>query len=131
MRDYDILPKIIEQYVYIERVYRDNIYQRGIYLYLPTALAVVKRASIIMKIVARIKQHANQITRVEKRFLTKILQYNVNPLPWLYGMITTHKTPWATRPIISCTGSLVNPIGVWTDCKFQQVAADMSAYFNN
>ena len=33
------------------------------------------------------------------------------------------------RPIISCTGILMHTIGVWTDSKFQQVTADMPAYF--
>ena len=33
------------------------------------------------------------------------------------------------RPIISCTVSLMYPISVWTDSKFQQVEADMPAYF--
>ena len=32
------------------------------------------------------------------------------------------------RPIISCTGILMHPIGVWTDGKFQHVAADIPAY---
>ena len=33
------------------------------------------------------------------------------------------------RPIISCTVSLMYPISVWTDIKFQQVEDDMPAYF--
>ena len=64
-----------------------------------------------------------------KHFLTTNLRAIVYHLPWFYGMIKIHKTPWNMRPIISCTGSLMHPIVVWTDSKFQQVAADMPAYF--
>ena len=35
------------------------------------------------------------------------------------------------RPIISCTGRLMHPIGVWTDSKFQQVEDEMPAYFKD
>ena len=46
-------------------------------------------------------------------------------------MIKIHKILWAMRPIISCTGSLMHPICVWTDSNFQQVTAGMSAYFKD
>ena len=42
-----------------------------------------------------------------------------------------HKTKWAMRPIIFFTGSLMYPIGVWADNKFQQVLADTPAYFKD
>ena len=44
-------------------------------------------------------------------------------------MIKIHKTPWTIRPIISCNDSLIHPIGEWNDSNFQQVAADIPAYF--
>ena len=33
-------------------------------------------------------------------------------IPWFYGTMKIHRTPWAMRPIISYTSSLMNPIGV-------------------
>ena len=66
-----------------------------------------------------------------KRLLNTNLQATVDPLPWFYGIIKTHKTPLTMTPIISCTGSLMHPIGVWTDSRFQQVAADIPAYFKD
>ena len=80
---------------------------------------------------ALIAQHTKQLTIMEKSFLTTNLQDNFDPLPWFYGIIKIHKTPWARRPIISFNISLMNLIGVCTDSKFQEVADDMTSYFNH
>ena len=80
---------------------------------------------------ALIAQHTKQLTIMEKSFLTTNLQDNFDPLPWFYGIIKIHKTPWARRPIIPCTISLMYPIIECTDSKFQQVADDMPYYFKD
>ena len=59
------------------------------------------------------------------------MQANVDPFPWFYVIIKIHKTLWATIPNISCTGSLMYPIGVCNDSKFQQVTAGIPYYFKD
>ena len=66
-----------------------------------------------------------------KYFLTKNLQDNVDPHPRFYVIIKIHKTSCAMIAIITCTGSLMHPIGVWNNSKFQEVAADIPAYFKD
>ena len=121
-------PAIIECGVYIEMVLIEHLYQRDTYLYLPPSLAASKMASLKVKVGSWIKQHSKKLTRIEKLFLTTNLEANVDPFQWFYGMMKTHKTLWTMRPTISFTGSLMHPIGVWTDSKFQQVVADIPAY---
>ena len=83
-----------------------------------------------LKVGSWIKRNSKHLTIMEKRLLTKNLQDKVDPFPWFYGIIKIHKKLWSMRPIISLTGRLMHIIGVWTDSKFQHVAADMTAYFN-
>ena len=42
-----------------------------------------------------------------------------------------HKTPWTTRPIVSCSGSLLHSLGVWVDRKLQSVARSQRSYLKS
>ena len=126
--DKNLESAIIERGIYIESFCRDHLYQRDTYLYLPPVIASSKMVALKMKVGAYIKQHAKQLTRMEKCFITTNLQANVDPFLWFCGMIKIHKTLWTMRPIISCTVGLMHPIGVWTGSKFQQVVASMPGY---
>ena len=127
--DKNLGPAIIEREIYIERVYRDHIYQRDKYLYLPPALAPSKMESLKLEFVDWIKRQSKQLTRMGKCFLTTNLKANVDPFPWFYRIIKNHKTLWTMRPIISYTDSLIHPIVVCIGSKFQQLEADMPSYF--
>ena len=91
---------IVERGFYIERVCRYHLYQRYTYLYLTPVPAESKMAALKLKVGAWITSHSKQLTSMEKRFLTTNLQGNVDPLPWLYGMIIIHKTLWTMIPMI-------------------------------
>ena len=45
--------------------------------------------------------------------------------------MNVHKTPLRSRPIVSCSGSLLHALGVWIDTKFQLVAAKQHTYFKS
>ena len=45
---------IIERNIYIERVFREHLYQRDTYLYLPPALVASKIAALKLKAEARV-----------------------------------------------------------------------------
>ena len=79
--DNNLGPEIIERGVYIERVYKDHIYQTDTYLYLPPSLALSKMEDLKLKVGARIKRHSKQLTIMGKRFLTTNLQAKVDPFP--------------------------------------------------
>ena len=52
-------------------------------------------------------------------------------LPVFYLTIKIHKTPWTTRPIVSCSGSLLYSLGVWVDMHLQKVATTRKTYLKN
>jgi len=49
--------------------------------------------------------------------------------PVFYATIKIHKEPWATRRIVSCSGSLLYGLRVWVDTQLQKVATAQAAYF--
>ena len=52
-------------------------------------------------------------------------------LPVLYLTLKVHKDPWTTRPIVSCSGSLLYHLGVWVDTYLQDVATVQPTYLKN
>eukprot|EP00957_Ditylum_brightwellii_P116510 8887189-Ditylum_brightwellii.AAC.1 len=45
--------------------------------------------------------------------------------------LKVHKTTGKTRPIVSCAGSLLHPLGVWLDHYMQDIAKKMPSYLAN
>ena len=39
-----------------------------------------------------------------------------------------HKKPLKTRPVVSCSGSLLHPLGVWLDTALQPIATDLPSF---
>jgi hypothetical protein len=70
--------------------------------------------------------HKNEI-----KFLKKSLDENNDPFPKFYLTFKVHKLPLKTRPIVSCSGSLLHPLGIWVDSILQNVAQKQKSYFKS
>ena len=71
------------------------------------------------------------LTKNERKFLRTHLRTNKTPFPVFYLTMKVHKTPWTTRPIVSCSGSLLHSLGVWVDRKLQSVARSQRSYLKS
>ena len=78
-----------------------------------------------------VKKHKQILSRGEKKFLLHELEENKSPFPVFYLTMKVHKDPWVSRPIVSCSGSLLHPLGLWVDSQLQKVARTVPSYFGS
>eukprot|EP00957_Ditylum_brightwellii_P138885 10585930-Ditylum_brightwellii.AAC.1 len=65
---------------------------------------------------------------MERRFILISLEDNKDPFSAFYLLAKVHKTPWKTRLIVSCSGSLLHPLGVWVAHYRHDIAKAMPTY---
>jgi hypothetical protein len=63
----------------------------------------------------------NPIIKANRTFLQRSLDNNTDPFAYFYLLAKIHKTPWVTRPIVSCSGSLLHGLGRWADRELQRI----------
>jgi hypothetical protein len=75
---------------------------------------------------------------MERKFLRHHHKNNEHPFAHFYLTLKAHKlkpgenvTKLKSRPIVSCPGSLLAPLGTWVDRKLQPVATIQQSYFRN
>ena len=75
---------------------------------------------------------------MEHAFIWEELKSNQSPYARFYLTLKAHKLKpgqmvdhLKSHPIVSCPGSLLHGLGVWVDCKLQEVAQKTVSYFKN
>ena len=51
--------------------------------------------------------------------------------PTFYILFKIHKTPWATRPVVSCCGSLLAAVSTWLDVWLQKIKHLIPGYLKD
>lgn len=129
--DKNLGPAIIERQEYIQLAFRDHLNDSKTYKFLSPALATRKAEQIKNDLEVWMKRHKKILTRDEKRFLRHHIRNNVTPFATFYVTMKVQKTPLKTRPIVSCSGSLLEALGVWVDDKLQPIARQQKSYFKS
>ena len=78
-----------------------------------------------------LKKYKKDIGKQELAYLCSHFHPSEKKLPVFYLTIKAHKEPWATRPIVSCSGSLLYSIGVWVDLHLQKIATIQPSYIKS
>ena len=75
---------------------------------------------------------------MECTFLKQGLEHNKKAFAGFYLTLKAHKlkpgqnvTHLKSQPIVACPGSLLHPLGIWTDRKLQTLAKQQVSYFQN
>jgi hypothetical protein len=129
--DKNLGPAIIERDEYIRLVIRDHLSDSTTYRRLPPREAALETRRIQHALTTWMTKHHAVLTKNELRFLKHHYQTNEEPFATFYATMKVHKQPLKTRPIVSCSGSLLAALGVWVDDKLQKAAHTQRSYFKS
>ena len=136
--DKNLGPAIIEPHDYLKIAMRDHLNDTTTYKLLNPSEIECPTTIIKKSIVAWLKTHHKKLTKMEQAFIREKLDSNKAPYARSYLTLKAHKLkPGETvdhvksRPIVSCPGSLLHGLGIWVDCKLQEVAKNTISYFKS
>ena len=136
--DKNLGPAIIERDDYIKIAMRDHLLDGRTYRRLLKADCNNNKQRLIQEIKSWLKQYNTILTKMERAFLKQGLDQNKRAFAGFYLTLKAHKlkpgqnvTHLKGRPIVSCPGSLLHPLGIWTDRKLQSLAKQQISYFRN
>ena len=129
--DKNLGPSIIERDEYIKLAFRDHLSDPNTYQYLTPAKVENQRTRIQSLLNFWTAKYHRILKKEERKFLQRHSSDCVDPFPYFYLTMKVHKTPLKTRPIVSCSGSLLFALGIWIDDKLQPVARQQKSYFKS
>lgn len=129
--DKNLGPAVIERAEYIKLAFRDHLNDSNTYKQIHPNLAQHRRDGLHELLDKWIKKFKTSLSKRERAFLLAKKKANVEPFAHLYLTMKVHKTPLTTRPIVSCSGSLLEGLGIWVDDKLKQVATHMRSYIKS
>jgi len=129
--DKNLGPAVIEKDRYIKFAFHDHLSDATTYQRLSKDEARVKAEHLKLWIQAWITKHKKLLRPSEKKFMEHHLDENETPFATFYITMKVHKSPLKTRPIVSCSGSLLQALGIWADDKLQIAAKAQRSYFKS
>lgn len=129
--DKNLGPAVIERTEYIKFAFKDHLNDAATYERIYPDEVNRHQELLNYKLTQWLKDFDKELSKGEKKFLKAKLASNTEPFAYFYLTMKVHKSPLATRPIVSCSGSLLEGLGLWVDDKLQQVAKQMSSYFKS
>lgn len=125
-------PACIEIKRYIELAFQDHLNNATTYKSLncfEIQNLTDKVRILFKKWVAKWK---TKLPKQELKFINAAIKDPDNdPIATFYLTMKVHKVPLKTRPIVSCSGTLLYALGVWIDDKLLRVAVKQQSYFKS
>ena len=136
--DKNLGPAIIDTTTYVARAYADHLANTSVYLSLTATEATTKSTQLKKTVLKWLHKYSTSTKRrkglasQELAYLTHHLKFgNHDKFPIFYLTLKVHKSPWTTRPIVSCSDSLLYYLGVWVDLHLNKVATRQPSYLRN
>jgi len=67
----------------------------------------------------------------DKTFFKRLFKRGKFRRPTFYILFKIHKIPWATRPVVSCCGSLLAALSTWIDVQLQKIRHLIPGYLKD
>ena len=117
---------------------RDHLLDGCTYRRLSDADCTNHKQRLEQEVKSWIKTYNKTLTKMEQALLKQGLEQNKKAFAGFYLTLKAHKlkpgqnvTHLKSRPIITCPGSLLHPLGIWTGRKLQTLAKQQVSYFCN
>ena len=136
--DKKVGPAVIDTSTYVSRAFSDHLDTSSVYKEL-TEDAAHTHMTNVYQLVRRWLSKFSTTTRNKKGIGQQELAYlrkhlteeHAQQLSIFYLTLKVHKSPWTTRPIVSCSGTLLYFLGVWVDLHLAKVATTLPYYLRN
>lgn len=129
--DKNLGPAVIERTEYIRFAFKDHLDDANTYKRIYPDEVNHHQQLLLRTLDDWLKTNDKTLSKGERKFLRARKAANTEPFAYFYLTMKVHKSPLATRPIVSCSGSLLEGLGLWVDDKLQQVAKQMSSYIKS
>lgn len=118
--DKNLGPAIIERSVYKSRCLQDHLANRTTYRRLTEKAAYQRLQTATTAFDNLVQANGKLLSDADKTYFERAFK-ECRRIPQFYCTPKVHKTPWKTRPIVSCINSRLGDLSKWVDVQLQRV----------
>lgn len=119
--DKNLGPAILEKPLYIKKALDNHLLDTKTYKQISESEARQGIANIRLLTIDFTMRH--KLSKSDRTYLTRWIEQTKDDdgFAYFYLLAKVHKTPWATRPIVSASGSAIYGLSKWVDTELQKV----------